>query len=692
MEAIKGVIESISKPYNGGWRYAAVPPHGTVVGNLPMNLRTGDLCVFRGKWKSHEKYGRQFQVEDALVEIPKDVQGVREYLGRHFKWIGPTVAMALIKTFGDELFSVIEHHPEELSKVHGITPARAMEIHTEYLSIKNDQEHDVWFATYGISMSMKGKLVDRYGSKASAIAAIKENPYSLADDVWGIGFKKADAIALNMGIKRDASQRVIAGVRWVLQESSEGEGHCFLPAEELMHRSRQVLGVGEEIVKIAINHGIQGQRLKLVGGAIYNVDLYQAEMAVADKLKTLASSHHEIMMSELSNDQIEEMDEDQQSAIFSALKSKVSVITGGPGTGKTFTVKRIMQALGGDREILLAAPTGKAAKRMSELTGREATTIHRLLEFNPMEGGFQRDHNNPLECDTLIIDETSMIDIRLMASLMDAVHSKTQVIFVGDVDQLPSVGPGRVLADMIESGGIPTATLRTLHRQAASSLININAQRINSGKKLELHNMGQGDFWFSEVEDAEAIASKIVKCVRAIPDKFGWQVHDIQVLCPQKRGPIGVKELNDTLRPVMNPQGVKLQGVMFLTGDRVIQTRNNYKLKIFNGDIGVVTGATSTHLQVRFDEDVEYPKEDLLDLQLAYALTIHKSQGSEFPVVIIPIHTTNYMLLKRNLLYTAITRGKSMVVLIGTQKAINLAIKTTDSSKRYSNLKGLLNL
>jgi exodeoxyribonuclease V alpha subunit len=688
MDAISGTIESISKPYNGGWRFAAVPPHGVVVGNLPDNLRTGDVCLFKGKWKTHQKYGKQFQAEEVHVEIPKDVQGVRQYLGRHFKWIGPTVAIGLIKEFGERLFSVMEHSPEKLTKIHGITAGRALEIQAEYLKIKYDREIDVWFATHGITLGMRNKLVDRYGSKSAAVDAIKSNPYALADEVWGVGFKKADAIALSFGINRDSTQRMGAGVRWVLHESSNGEGHSFLPAEELLTRCRDVLGVGDEPVKVAINAGIQTGKLTAVAGAVYHTDLYMAEKAVTEKLAALAGAHHEIMMSELDPAQISEMDPDQQRAVQAALSSRMSIITGGPGTGKTFVVKRIMAALG-ERDIMLAAPTGKAAKRMQELTGREALTIHRLLEFNPFDNAFLRDHNNPLECETLIVDEASMIDIRLMASLMDAVTAKTQVIFVGDVDQLPSVGPGRVLADMIDSEIIPTSRLRTLHRQAAASLININAQRINAGKKLELNN-ASGDFWYWEVEQAEEIPDRIIQCINAIPGKFGFALEDIQVLCPQKRGVIGTRELNQKLGPVLNPKGAKLSGIPYRIGDRVIQTRNNYKLEIFNGDIGTVLDATSSHILIRFDFDVDYPMEDLSDLQPAYALTIHKSQGSEFPVVIIPVHTTNYMMLKRNLLYTAITRGKSLVVLIGSMKAVNLAIRSVESSMRFSNLKGLL--
>jgi exodeoxyribonuclease V alpha subunit len=687
-EVIKGTVDDISRSFGNGFRIASVPPHGKIVGELG-NLQPGDTCLFKGKWTTHQKWGRQFQASSVEVEIPKDVNGILGYLDRHFKWIGPTVAKRLIEAFGDKLFQVIEHEPQKLTSIQGITSKRASEIHEEYLKIKCDQEHDVFFATHGITMNLRNRLVDEYGSKDRAIAVIRENPYALADDIWGVGFKKADAVALSIGIRKDSPVRTKAGVRWILQESADGEGHCYLSKEELVERCRKVLEVGETFVEQSIQAGLDSGKLIQLGPAIYHSKFFWAEALVADKLRKLASSHHEQMMDGITKDILQEMDSDQRKALHLALSHKVTVVTGGPGVGKTYTVNRIIQALG-DRKIELAAPTGKAAKRMSEMSGREARTIHRLLEYNPFEGGFTRHAENPIECDTIIIDETSMLDIHLMASLMDAVSENTQVIFVGDVDQLPSVGPGRILADMIDSEQIPTARLKTLHRQAAKSLINRNAQRINCGEKLDL-SIQDGDFWFVSEEDAAKIPDWIIKACNKVPGKFGFGMDDIQVLCPQKKGPVGVEKLNEALRPVLNPDGKKLQGVAFLSGDRVIQMRNNYQLGIFNGDIGKVIDADRAHLHVLFDDlqgqkEVAYPLTSLDELQLAYALTIHKSQGSEFPVVIIPVHTTNYMMLKRNLLYTGITRGKRLVVLVGMMKAVNVAIKTVDSNKRYSNL------
>lgn len=690
-EAISGVIEKISPPYQGGWRFASVPPHGTVVGALG-DLQPGDHCIFKGGWKQHPKFGKQFEASLVEIEIPRDRKGIMDYLARHFKWIGPTIARNLVEEFGDDLFQVMEKEPGRLSSIQGITEARAREIHKEYLEIRNERELDIWFATHGITMGLRNKLVEKYGSKSEAVEAVKEDPYRLADDIWGVGFKKADQIALSMGIRRDSERRTNAGVRWVLESAAEGEGHCFLPEGELIMRCREILGSTVDRVKAAIETGIAAGKLVRRGEAVYTVPLHNAERSVAENLKRLAESHHEEMMREIGHETIAQMDADQQKALHLALNSKVSIITGGPGVGKTWTVNRIIEALG-DRKIELAAPTGKAAKRMAEMSGRPARTIHRLLEFHPYNG-FQRSRENPLECDTLILDETSMIDIRLMACLMDAVSTKSQVIFVGDVDQLPSVGPGRVLADLIESRAIPTAHLRTLHRQAAESFINVNAKLLNAGQKLKI-SKASGDFWFLPEEDAESIPDIIVKACRVIPKRFQCNMDDIQVLCPQKRGPVGAENLNRVLRPVLNEGSEKIPGTPFMAGDRVIQLRNNYSLEVFNGDIGKVAGTDSEHLQVVYDDlqgkrTVMYPLTGIDELQLAYALTVHKSQGSEFPVVIVPVHTTNYMMLKRNLLYTAITRGKKLVVLAGTMKAINVAIRTVDSTMRCSNLKQLM--
>ena len=693
METITGKIESLSKSFNG-WRFATAS-FGPIVGHIPEELQPGDTCIFEGEWSTHPKYGKQFKVKQAVIEIPRDEAGIREYLARSFMWIGPTLAERLVEKFGDKLFEVIEHGSEKLSQISGITVDRAREIHEEYLRIKEDRTDDLWFAKNHITLNMRNRLLQTYGNKKKVISTVEANPYVLADEIFGVGFKKADAIALSIGTARDSAVRVGACLRWILKEANS-EGHCYLPQSELIGRCIEFLSCDYGQVFAAISDSLNSGKVTQIGEHVYNTFLYGAEIAIAKKLRALAAAPHAQIMHNLSKIEIVELDEDQYAALELALKSKIVIITGGPGTGKTHTIRKIIEALG-DRKIELACPTGKASKRLSEMTEREARTIHRLLEYNPAFWGFSRNADNPLECDTLIIDETSMIDVLLMHSLMAALTLDTQVIFVGDHHQLPSVGAGRVLSDMIESGIVPVAYLKTLHRQAAKSRINLNAKKINAGEKLVAADFSaptdpKGDFWFVSEDSADLIPDLIVKIIQAIPEKFGHSLDDIQVLCPQKRGPIGTEKMNEILRPVLNAAGQKLHGVTFQFGDRVIQMKNNYELGIFNGDIGIVDSVDKNYLYIDFEDlkgkrEVLYPISDVGELQLAYALTVHKFQGSENPVIIMPVHTSNYMMLKRGIIYTGITRGKKLVVLVGTMKAVNLAIRTLDMSERYSNLK-----
>jgi exodeoxyribonuclease V alpha subunit len=694
METVRGKIVQLSRSYNSGWRFGSLHPEGSpdisIVGNISESIEVGDCVVCSGDWKQHPKYGPQFQVQVVEVDIPRDVAGIQEYLDRHFMWIGPVLSRKLTDKFGDTIFQVLEESPEKLSSISGITPKRAASIHEEYLLIKQDREHDIFFATNGITARMRDKLVAQYGSKQEAIKIVSENPYELSDTIWGVGFKKCDAIAGAMGIAKDSSHRIRSGVNWVLGEASEGEGHCYLPENELLTRSIEVLGIHQDHIKQIIEYGVKDERLIRVNGGIYRRDLHRAETDTAGRIRNLTTAPCPLSRS-LPASIASGLDETQIYAVKQALDSRISIITGFPGTGKTHTVRRILDALS-SKCIELAAPTGKAAKRMAEMCGRPAQTIHRLLQYSPQVGDFLRNRDNPIEADTIIIDESSMVDIRLMASLMDAVTDKQKIIFVGDVNQLPSVGPGQVLNDMIQSECIPVTYLTQLYRQDYDSLINVNAQRIHRGEKLELSST-RGDFWFIPEEDPHAIPGLIIKAVEKIPQQFGFSYDDIQVLCPQKKGPVGTGELNKILQPILNPTGEKLPGVPFRSGDRVIQTRNNYDLEIFNGDIGVVRSVDQDYLYVQFDDisgkrNVAYPLTDLDDLRAAWALTVHKSQGSEYPVVIMPIHTTNFIMLKRNLLYTAITRARKLVVLVGTMKAANLAIRTVDTSRRYTGLAG----
>jgi len=726
VETISGTIKDMSRPFTGGWRIiriSGIPEKAT--GVLPLDFEVGDCVTLEGKYEE-TGYGRQFKFSNATRELPRDTMGIIHYLDR-LRWVGPTLARRLVEAFGPALFEVIEHSPGKLSEVNGITPARAQEIHEKYISIMSDRTIDVYFSTHGITPSLLNRLMDTYGTKEKAKKQIEANVYLLADDVWGIGFKKADAIAVSTGIKKESRRRLTAGIRYVLQEASGREGHTCLPFEELVKRAVEILEAGKEKVVEVLSEmiaagklvdftpgremmGMEAQKksdalkeeaLPFEGDAgkvdattpapvtyIYTAEMWTAEIDVAQSLLKFVSTPHAAMISELSSDEINSLDQDQLRGLDLAMTSKIMVLAGGPGVGKTHLINFIIRAMGRDLNIALAAPTGKAAKRMSEATGgRAAMTIHRLLAFHP-EVGFRHNQDNPLDVDVLVIDETSMVDVQLMASLLSAVNpEKTQLILVGDPAQLPSVSAGRVLGDIIESWIIPTVHLTTLHRQAAKSYINRNAQRINRGEKVELKNDGDSDFFFVTEEDKHGIAPMIEKVCVKFSAHYGFDLKDIQVLCPMKKGPAGTIELNRRLRPVINVEGVAIGGTPFLTGDRVIQTRNDYKKMVFNGDMGIVLGGDASAVVVMIDDrEVEYASKDFEQLQMAYALTVHRSQGSEFPVVVIPVHTTNYIQLRRNLLYTAITRAKRYVVLVGQQKAINLCIRTTDASNRFTNL------
>ena len=704
LETIEGTIKDISRPFGGGWRFASVRGiKEKVTGVFPPDVEPGDYAVFTGKWEENAKYGKQFKVTDVRKDLPRDTMGIIHYLDR-YRWVGPILGRRLVEHFGESLFTVIEHDHARLAEVNGITTSRADEIHEKFMDSKGDLSLDLFFSEHGITTSLQNRLLDAYSTKEKARKMIEANPYILSMDVFGVAFKTADRIALSTGIRKESRRRLTAGIDFVLREAANGEGHSCLPRDDLVKKSVEILEASRERVIEVMETMMAEARLidyEARDGSgnsttdIYTAKMFDAEMRVAEKLRELVNSpYEEAMSSELAPEDISSMDADQRRGLELALSSKVMILTGGPGTGKTFLINNIIRAMGSDKNIALAAPTGKASKRMQEASGHDATTIHRLLAFHP-EAGFRVNADNPLKVDVLIVDEMSMTDINLMANLMDAVTSKTQIIFVGDSDQLASVGAGRVLGDMIDSGVIPVVRLATLHRQAAKSYINRNAQKINRGKKIELpNNNAEADFFFVPQEEDKKIPETIEMVCVKFAAHYGFALTDIQVLCPMKKGPAGTIELNRRLRLVINKDGVQIPGTPFMVGDRVIQMKNNYGLGhsgIFNGDMGVVLGGDASSITVKVDDqDVEYPMKDFDQLQLAYSLTIHKSQGSEFPVVVIPMHTIHAFMLQRTLLYTAITRARRYVIVVGTQKAINMAIRKEDTSRRHSNLARML--
>ena len=706
MQKLRCVVERITyqNPENG-YSVMKVKVKGyndlvTLVGNL-LEVPAGSVLLCDGEWKIDKRYGNQFAVQSWEEVMPATAYGIEKYLGSGLvKGIGPKFAQLIVKQFGLDTIDVIETDIKRLYEVPGIGKKRVEKIRESWEKQKDIKNVMLFLQGYGVSTAYAAKIYRQYGK--DSINKVKENPYRLAYDIWGIGFKTADGIASKIGYEKNDLRRCKSGIIYTLNQLAN-EGHVYAEEEQLVKSALELLEADEEPIRKALSDMSQTEALKIEDKAIYLPPFYYAEIGTANRLLALLQESGKDVLAKpldikaLSEETSIEYDEVQKQAIEEAVRSKVMVLTGGPGTGKTTTTQGIIAALKHQgMKILLAAPTGRAAKRMSEATGMEAKTIHRLLEFNPQDG-YKRNDENPLEADVLIVDECSMIDIILMNNLLKAVPTSMRLVLVGDIDQLPSVGAGNVLRDIIESHKIPVIRLTRIFRQAQSSRIVMSAHAINQGRFPDTSNGKQTDFFFIEQGDPEAVAKEIVNLVKnRLPKAYHRKTSDIQVLTPMQRGVVGASNLNMALQSALNPSQLALNrgGYSFRQGDRVMQLRNNYDKEVFNGDLGYVDQIDMEErtLHVNFDGRlVEYDVSELDELTLAYATTIHKSQGSEYPIVVMPILMTHYVMLQRNLIYTGITRAKKICVLIGTKKALAFAIRNMSVLKRNTRLKERLN-
>ena len=683
-----------------------------VVGTMP-DTHVGAVLTLAGHWKIDSKYGRQFEVVTFEETLPATVYGIEKYLGSGLiKGIGPKFARLIVSQFGKDTLEVIETDPDQLISVPNIGRKRVENIKRGWAEQKEIKNIMLFLQGKDVSTAHATRIYKQYG--AESIKVVEENPYKLADDIWGIGFKTADTIAGKLGIEKDRFIRLRSGLLYTQNKLAE-DGHCYGTREQLMETGAKLLEVDESLLSKTLdemartNDVVTCQTPANNGAApetaIYLPPFFYSEVGVENRLRKIyAAPAAKLASEQLAIAQDIEYDPVQMVAINTAVRSKIMILTGGPGTGKSTTTLGIIRAFQGQR-ILLAAPTGRAAKRLSEVTGLEAKTIHRLLEFKPPEG-YKRKEDNPLEGDVLIVDEASMIDIILMYSLLRAVPDGMRLILVGDVDQLPSVGAGNVLRDIIDSNAFPVIRLTRIFRQAASSRIITNAHKINKGEFPELANRKGTDFFFQEVAEPETAAQLIVDLVsRRLPGYYHVPAQQIQVLTPMQRGVVGAANLNQLLQAAINPQklpdkwgkgGEELHraGYTYRVGDKVMQIKNNYEKEVFNGDIGVIQSIDPVErmLVIRFDDrDVEYDVTELDEIVLAYATTVHKAQGAEYPIVVMPILMNHYVMLQRNLLYTGVTRAKRVLMLVGTKKAIGYAVRNLTVDKRNTLLAWRLN-
>ncbi|NQU10693.1 ATP-dependent RecD-like DNA helicase [bacterium] len=680
----------------------------TIVGNLAA-LQVGESVRARGRWTTHKQFGRQFAVDQFESVLPRTAVGIRKYLGSGLvKGIGPRFAQRIVEKFGDQTLTVIDQFSARLREVDGIGPERARRIKEAWTQQQSIRDIMIFLQGHGVGSAHAAKIYKQYGE--GAIAVVRDNPYRLAREISGIGFKTADGIAAKLGIARDALHRLKAGAIHALGEATD-DGHVCLPRDELVPFAAELLGVDPSPVEKAVDLLVLAGDLVAEDGWLYLAGLHRCERGVAAALQALQQAPVGLPAIQLDKALAWvqertgiELAAAQQQAVRTALTSKVCVITGGPGVGKTTIVNSIVRILRAKQgRVLLAAPTGRAAKRMSEAAGLTAQTIHRLLRYDPHAGGFSQNERRPLKGDLIVIDETSMLDIPLAYQLLRAIPTTASLVLVGDVDQLPSVGPGNFLRDVIDAGVFAVVRLTEIFRQARHSLIVTNAHRVNRGElplEPETTDPPAGDrgpaadfYFFAQDDPAAALATISRLVAERIPQRFGLDPkRDIQVLTPMHKGLCGTENLNRELQETLNPHGPELTryGRLYRTGDKVMQIRNNYDKDVFNGDLGVVTriDLVEQELTARIDErDVRYDFADLDELVPAYAISVHKSQGNEYPAVVVPLLTQHYVLLQRNLLYTAITRGRKLVVLVGSRKALAIAVRNDRTAARFSRLR-----
>lgn len=709
-EALRGLVERVVfHNEDNGYCILKVVPAGkrdvvSLIGKAPRVV-AGEEFEAKGVWEPNRDFGPQFKAEALKLKRPDSLAGIERYLGSGLiEGIGEKYARRIVEKFGPKVFDIIENESKRLEEVEGVGKKRRIEIRASWMKQKSIHGIMLFLHKHGISSSRALRIYKTYGDEAQAV--LKENPYRLAQDIRGIGFKTADDIAYQLGVAEDAPERIKAGILHVLETAAQS-GHCCFPEAKVVEKAAELLGVAA-LIAPQVEALVTSDQIERVGEFLFLPYLRRAEQSIAASVKSLAalpsaypSIDEDAALAWVMKKTGKELAESQQRAVREALRHRMLIITGGPGVGKTTILRSILLILQSKQvKLVLAAPTGRAAKRLSESTGLEAKTLHRLLEYQG-EGGWGRHRGKPLVGDLFVIDEASMIDAPLMAQFLSALPQGAHLLIVGDADQLPSVGPGMVLHDLIASGTVPCVKLTEIFRQAASSRIITSAHAINRGQVPDLKPSSRSDFFFLEASEPEEIRDLIVQLAHTrLPAKYGFDpIADIQVLTPMNRNLLGTASLNHSLQLALNPPNeVKFEierfNTTFRVGDKVIQTHNNYDKEVFNGDIGhiVAIDADPVKVHVRFDANrlVAYEPGELDELQLAFALSIHKSQGSEFPCVIIPVSTQHYVLLERSLIYTAITRAKKLCVLVGDERALSLAVSKQESRKRFTGLGGML--